>query len=196
MLIVKKYNFLFIFTLTNVILILFCSPVLFEKNSNQNNNSQINRNNSDAIISSDNSIHNNVIYSKIPCSNKVHITITEFINNLQCSQYTIKEGENLNDILMKYSSTCPLNSSLKLIKSVNKFNSPDEIKAGMQINIPEITFKNGMIYKIVQGDTWTKICDEYYPIYDLNYIMNLLIYVNDLKDTTLPLDATIFLPKI
>ena len=101
-----------------------------------------------------------------------------------------------DDILMKYNSTCPLNSSLKLIKSVNKFNSPDEIKAGMQINIPEITFKNGMVYRIVQGDTWTKICNEYYPVYDLNYIMNLLIYVNDLKDTTLPLDTTIFLPKI
>lgn len=66
----------------------------------------------------------------------------------------------------------------------------------MQINIPEITFKNGMVYRIVQGDTWTKICNEYYPVYDLNYIMNLLIYVNDLKDTTLPLDTTIFLPKI
>lgn len=192
----KKYYFLFIFTLTIVILFLFCSPVILNKYSNQNNNSQIARNNSAAIISSDNLDYNKVIYSEVPCSNKVHITITEFINNLQCSQYTIKESENLNDILMKYNSTCPLNSSLKLIKSVNKFNSPDEIKAGMQINIPEITFKNGMVYRIVQGDTWTKICNEYYPVYDLNYIMNLLIYVNDLKDTTLPLDTTIFLPKI
>lgn len=132
----------------------------------------------------------------VQCVNKVHITKTEFIHNQQCSHHVIKNGETLDDIFKEYSSTCPYNAYLKLIKAVNNISSTKNIKPGTDLSIPEITLKNGTIYKIQHGDTWHKICTEYYPEYDLESIMELLIYINDFNDDTLPLDVSIFLPRI
>lgn len=134
--------------------------------------------------------------TNMQCLNKVHITPAEFINNQQCKNYTLKSNETINDLFKTFDSTCSYNAFLKLIKEINKLNSINDIKSGCSLYIPETTLKNGTIHKIVSGDTWFALCSKYYPEYDSVSIMELLIYINDFKDDTLPLDAYIFLPKI
>lgn len=124
------------------------------------------------------------------------ITVQEFLNNQQCSTYIIKSGETLTNIAKHYEDTCTLNSTIKLIKSLSKITNPDNISVGLTLNIPETTLKNGSIYTVQSGDTWSKIRDLYYPIYDENCIMNLIVYVNDLPNNDLPLNTALFLPKI
>lgn len=197
----KKYYYLFIYTFIIVISFLLFDLSILNKNNNHTSNnienSKMNKNfNVNDQSANTDTCTNNTSYKSIQCTNKVHITIHEFINNMQCSQYTVKDGETLTDISNNYSSTCTINASLKLIKTANNINSSDLIQSGMTIKIPEIILKNGTLYKVKKGDTWSKICDKYYPVYDLNYIIPLLIYINDFKDNTLPLDAKIFLPKI
>ncbi|WP_294156124.1 LysM peptidoglycan-binding domain-containing protein [uncultured Clostridium sp.] len=132
----------------------------------------------------------------VQCSNKVHITIQEFINNMQYTVYTVKTGDTLNGIADRYSSTCTLNASLKLIKTANNINSSEPLQSGTILKIPEKLLKNGTVYKVTRGDTWSIICDKYYSLYDVNYIMPLLIFINNFNDTTLPLGEQIYLPKI
>lgn len=204
----KKYFLLILFTSLIFIIsyYIFCNSIFINvKNNYSSNNIELNKKNSiDKAddINKDNMAQNNLDkknkldnYS-IQCANKVHITITEFINNQQCNRHLIKDGENINDILKDYSSSSCFNAYLKIIKAVNKINSMDEIKSGMILYIPEITLKNGTTYKIEDGDTWSKICKQYYPVYDLDSIMNLLIYINDFNDDKIPLGKTIFLPNI
>lgn len=186
----KKYFYLFTCSLIIILSILiFNHNVTRESNKYENNNTEIKTSHSTSTI-------NNNTYSSEQCANKVHITIQEFLNNMQCSHYKVQEGETLTDISNNYSSTCTLNASLKLIKAANNIQSPDAIQSGMTLNIPETILKNGTVHKVVKGDSWNKICNEYYPVYDLNYIMQLLVYINDLNNDTLPLDTVIFLPKI
>lgn len=196
-LILKKYFYLFVCSLIIILSILvFDYKVTRQNNKYDGNNTEIKTSYSDNKCSPSTSMIDNNTYSSVQCANKVHITIQEFLNNMQCSHYKVQEGETLTDISNNYSSTCTLNASLKLIKAANNIQSPDAIQSGMVLNIPEIILKNGTLHKVVKGDSWNKICNEYYPIYDLNYIMQLLVYINDLNDDTLPLNTVIFLPKI
>lgn len=197
MLILKKYFYLFLCSLIIILSILvFDHKVIKQNNKYNSNNAKIKTSYSSNKCSPSTSIINNNTYSSVQCANKVHITIQEFLNNMQYSHYKVQEGETLTDISNNYSSTCTLKASLKLIKAANNIQSPDEIQRGMTLNIPEIILKNGNLHKVVKGDSWNKICSEYYPVYDLNYIMQLLVYINDFNDDTLPLDTVIFLPKI
>lgn len=189
----KKYIYLFLCLLIIIlpILIFEYKCVRQEYKSHSNNNEVKNSFSFNEYPSQPN---NND--SSIQCTNKVRITIQEFLNNMQYSHYKVQKGETLTDIANNYSSTCTLKASLKLIKAANNIQSQDTIQSGMTLNIPEILLKNGTLYTVVKGDSWSKICNEYYNIYDLNYIMELLIYINDLDDDTLQLNTTIFLPKI
>ena len=204
----KKYCLLILFTALIFIIgyYIYCNSILINtKNKYSSDNVISNEQNSiykNDNISKDENEQNN-LYTKnelenysTQCAGKVHITITEFIKNQQCSQHLIKNDETINDILKEYSSSPCFNAYLKIIKDVNKINSMDEMKSGMTLSIPEITLKNGTTYKIVDGDTWSKICNQYYPVYDLDSIMNLLIYINDFSDNKLPLGETIFLPQV
>lgn len=197
----KKYYYLFLFTIIVSGLLLLLQFIALNKSNSKiiYNTPTIPSNeitkNSDLINSSEKSDYNND-YLESTCLNKVHITISEFINNQQYSSYLVKEGETLNDILLKYNSTCTANASFKLTKELNNLSSTGYIQTGMTLKVPEITLKNGEIYTINQGDSWSKICKKYYPEYDKNSIMELLIYINDLKSDILPLDTNIFLPKI
>ena len=195
----KKYCLLILFTCLLCITIYFiCTDNSF---LNDNNKSAYNDISNDSKVINGTNLNNLYIKNKsdnstIQCSAKVHITIAEYIKNQQCTRHIIKDGETLTDIYKNYNSTCPSNAYLKLIKSINNLNSSNYIQPGNTLLIPEITLKNGKTHKIVTGDTWNKLCNEYYPVYDLNSIMNLLIYVNDYKNNTLPLGDTIFLPQI
>ncbi|WP_322007334.1 LysM peptidoglycan-binding domain-containing protein [Clostridium butyricum] len=199
----EKYYYLFLFTALISILLLSCQfiPSLKSNKSISPNNNSFDIHSNDLNQNSDSTnnyenANNNSDDFVIPCSNAVHITIREFINNQQCSSYLVKENETLNDILMRYNSTCAPNASLKLIKELNNITSTNDVKAGTTLKIPETTMKNGSLYTISQGDTWSKICEKYYPVYDIDSIMKLLIFINDYKNDILPLGDTIFLPKI
>ena len=186
----KKYSYLFICSFIVISSILIFNYKFTMQNSKyNNNNTKIKTSHSSTI--SDN--HNNL---SLQCTNNVHITIQEFINNMQCSHYNVQHGETLTDISNKYSSTCTLTASLKLIKAANNIKSKDVIQSGMTLNIPETILKNGNLYTVIKGDSWNKICGKYYPAYNLNYIIELLVYINDFNDYILPLNTVIFLPKI
>jgi len=137
----------------------------------------------------------NNIYTSNNTGN-VLITIPQFINDMQCKEYTLKDGETLTSIAKNYISTCPLNSGVKLIKEASKINNADLICAGSKILIPETILKNGYIHKIEYGDTWNKLCRYYYSIYNSEYMKKLLIFINDFPDTTLPLGTEIYMPNI
>lgn len=197
----KRYCYLFLFTTIVSGLLLSLPFIALNKSNNQisSNTPHPPSNdiikNSDLINSSDKSCYNNAELESA-CLNKVHITISEFIKNQQCSSYLVKEGENLNNILLKYNSPCTTNASFKLTKELNSLNSIDYIQPGMTLKIPEITMKNGILYTVNKGDSWSKICRKYYPEYDKNSIVELLTYINDLKNDVLPLNTDIFLPKL
>lgn len=188
-----------------MIIILITAPIIQIKinkdnkitdtaNTSSINNTSIDNTEKNTLTHSNNFLNN--MNSSVYCSNKVHITIQEFINNMQCADYTVKTGDTLTDIASRYSSTCSLNASLKLIKTANNMNSSATLQSGMILKIPEKILKNGTVYKITSGDTWSKLCNKYYPLYDVNYIMPLLIFINNFNDTTLPLGKEIYLPKI
>lgn len=200
----KKYFYLFSLTII-MIVILITTPMIQVKINKDNriidtdktssiNNTSFDNTEKSTITHNNNTLNN--MNSLVYCSNKVHITIQEFINNMQCADYTVKSGDTLTDIAGRYSSTCSLNASLKLIKTANNINSSTSLQSGMILKIPEKILKNGTVYKIAAGDTWSKLCNKYYPLYDVNYIMPLLIFINNFNDTTLPLGKEIYLPKI
>lgn len=204
----KNYRLLFIsiiiivITLGSVVSYKFVFEHSLKDNNTQSNNFAFNHdiNNADLKknhIKNTEIVHNQVDNStNMQCLNKVHITPTEFINNQQCKNYTLKSNETINDLYKTFDSSCSYNAFLKLVKEINKLNSINDIKSGCSLYIPETTLKNGTIHKVVSGDTWFDLCSKYYSEYDPVSIMNLLIYINDFKDDTLPLDAYIFLPKI
>lgn len=129
-------------------------------------------------------------------SGNVIITIPEFIKNMQCKKHTLQSGETLTSIAKKYVSTCPIKCSVKLIKEASKITNADLISAGSTIYIPETILNNGYLYTPKYGDTWDKLCKDYYPIYNSDYITELLIFINDLHNTTLPVGTEIYLPEI
>lgn len=129
-------------------------------------------------------------------SGNIIITIPEFIYNMQCKEYTIQKGETLTSIAKNYVSTCPINSSVKLIKEASKITNADSISSGTKIYIPETILKNGYIHITESGDNWSKLCRDYYPIYDVNSMTNLLIFINDLPDKSIPIGTEIYLPNI
>lgn len=142
------------------------------------------------------SAHEDSSLSCLKTTGTVIITIPEFINDMQCREYTLKSGDTLTSIAKKYISTCTLNSSLKLIKEASNITNADFLSAGTKIRIPETLLSNGYIHKVVYGDTWNKICRDYYPIYNSDYMSKVLIFINDLPDNNLPLGTEIYLPNI
>ena len=93
--------------------------------------------------------------------------------NNSVNYYTIKKGDTLWDLAVKY------NTSVKKIKDLNNLKS-DTLKIGQQIIIPNynnLGVKNTYIVK--KGDSLWKIAKEY------NTTINDLIKTNNLKDTNL-----------
>lgn len=70
------------------------------------------------------------------------------------------------------------------------------MNSGIALAIPESIIKSGKMYPITIGETWYNIAQKYYSTYDTNSITKLLIYINDLPNTDLPLGESIFLPAI
>lgn len=127
---------------------------------------------------------------------KKTITISNFLNNLKCTNYILKSGETLTQVARKYENTCNLNTSLKLIKSINKINDVDNINSGFTLFIPESIITTGTMHLVTTGDTWYSICQKHYNTYDVNSITKILVYINDLPNNDLPLGESIFLPSI
>ncbi|MDO5518312.1 MAG: LysM domain-containing protein [Clostridium sp.] len=170
------------------------------ENFNMNQSSLPEKENSQSVTTA-NSSHDNILdkddsVSCINSSGNVIITVPEFINDMQCSEYTLKPGDTLTSIARRYISTCTLNSALKLIKEVNNITNANLISTGSKIKIPETILSNGYIHTVVYGDTWDKLCLDYYPIYNSDYMSKILIFINDLPDNNLPLGTEIYLPNI
>lgn len=127
---------------------------------------------------------------------KADIDIFDYLNGLQCISYDLKSGETLTDIARKYESTCNLNSTIKMIKSISKIDDENNINSQTVVYIPEWTIKSGKMYKVSAGDTWYKVANEYYPKYTAESVMKLLVYINNLPNNDLPLGERIFLPVI
>lgn len=127
---------------------------------------------------------------------KTDIDTSNYLRSLQCISYKLKSGETLTDIARKYESTCNLNSTIKMIKSINKIEDANTIDSKTVLNIPESTIRTGKMYAVVEGDTWYKVANENYPQYTHESVMKLLVYINNLPNNDLPLGERIFLPAI
>jgi len=139
-------------------------------------------------------VSNNI--SSTTNTEKKTITISNFLNSLKCTNYILKSGETLTQVARKYENTCNLNTSLKLIKSINKINDVDSINSGITLSIPESIITTGLMHLVTTGDTWYSISQKYYNTYDVNSITKILVYINDLPNNDLPLGESIFLPSI
>lgn len=127
---------------------------------------------------------------------KADIDIFDYLNGLQCISYELKSGETLTDVARKYESTCNLNSTIKMIKSISRIDDDNNINSRAIVYIPEQTIKSGTMYTVSAGDTWYKVAREYYPKYTAESVMKLLVYINNLPNNDLPLGEKIFLPVI
>lgn len=176
-------------------------PKKVENNEGNNlSNSSTNVNNSsnskiDASSSTSTTINHSDISNNLNQTKKT-ITISSFLSNLNSINYVLKSKETLTDIARKYENTCNLNTSIKIIKSINNISDGDNVDEGRTLLIPESTLQSGSMYPVVTGDTWYSIAQKYYSSYDVNSITTLLIYINDLPNNDLPLGESIFLPKI
>lgn len=124
-----------------------------------------------------------------------NLTLENYIKTLDCIDYTVKEGDTLNSISQNYTNHCSLYTVKYLISLVNNLQS-DDLKVGTTLKIPEDTINNGSLHKIVKNDTWYKLTNEYYKNYKVEDIENLVSKLNNMNDTTLVLDKTVFLPSI
>lgn len=202
----KKFIFFFVFSISFFTLVLFTARIIFlykiaDQNYSMKNPSPSQITSSHNRIEQNNSSNADIINTahSISCFNSsgnVIITIPEFVMNMQCTQYTLQHGETLTSIAQKYISTCTINSAVKLIKEASKITNADSISAGSKIYIPETILKNGYLHTITSGDTWSKLCRDYYPIYNSDYMTKLLIFINDMPDSNLPLNTEIYLPNI
>ena len=127
---------------------------------------------------------------------KKTITVSSFLSNLTCTNHVLEKGETLAQIARKYESTCNLNTTIKLIKSINKINDENNIDNGMVLYIPESLITTGKLYPITSGDTWYNIAQKHYPQYDVDSITKILVYINNLPNNDLPLGESLFLPSI
>ena len=127
---------------------------------------------------------------------KADIDISNYLDSLQWISYKLKPGETLTDIARKYESTCNLNSTIKIIKSINKIYDENNVNSQANINIPEYALKSGKMYTVVSDDTWYKVAGKYYPEYTAESVMNFLVYINNLPNNDLPLGEKIFLPSL
>lgn len=198
----KKFKLFLIFSIAICTLVLFPSIItsLYKiiKNDSLVENTSTSYNNSDSEYV-DSYVYDKRRSNDALCFNtsgNVIITIPEFISNMQCKEYTLQYGETLTSIAKKYNSTCPINTSVKLIKEASKITNADSISTGSKIYIPETILKNGYLYTIKYGDTWNELCKDYYPIYNSDCITKLLIFINDLNNNTLPSGTQIYLPNI
>lgn len=139
---------------------------------------------------------NNIKETKGSLLKKKILNLSDFISNLQCKEYILQKGETLCVIARKFENKCNLNSTIELITLKNNLSSPNKLNAGTHLLIPEDAINNGNLYKVAKGDTWYKIVKNYYPEYDVNSIMNLVVKINQLPSNELPLDENIFLPAV
>ena len=190
------------------------NPMGLKTNYNNNNNKenlvkqnrdiskdQSNKSTSKDKVNVDNSINtNNKLNTKDKNTDnniqKQSINIQNYLDKLSCINYELRQGETLTDIARRYENNCNLNTTIKVIKSINKIENENDIDAKTILSIPESTIQNGTMYKIIPGDTWYKIANKYDSKYDVDSIMNLIVYVNNLPNNDLPLGEKIFLPVI
>ncbi|KAI3349216.1 LysM peptidoglycan-binding domain-containing protein [Clostridium botulinum] len=174
-----------------------------EINSKPNYNTDVEKEvlsseNKQVINSDNNNINTNLknTTKEKECISKQNINIDNYLDSLPCINYELKRGETLTDIARRYEENSNLNTTIKLIKSINKIDNENDIDEKTIIHIPESTIKSGKMYRVVSGDTWCKVAREYYSNYNGNSIMDFLVYINNLPNNDLPLGELIFLPPI
>ncbi|EKQ51298.1 MULTISPECIES: LysM peptidoglycan-binding domain-containing protein [unclassified Clostridium] len=77
---------------------------------------------------------------------KTGIDTSNYFAKLQCINYKLKYGETLTDIARKYESTCNFNSTIKMIKSINKIDDENIMNDQTIFRIPEYALENGKMY--------------------------------------------------
>ncbi|MBC2455828.1 LysM peptidoglycan-binding domain-containing protein [Clostridium beijerinckii] len=127
---------------------------------------------------------------------KTDIDISNYLSSLQCISHRLQQGETLTDVARKYESTCNLNSTIKIIKSINKIDDVNNMNSQAIVNIPENALKSGTMYTVAAGNTWYKLANKYYPEHTVESVMKFLVYINNLPNNDLPLGEKIFLPSL
>lgn len=167
--------------------------------ANSNRSSSISKNSStklDQTTSIDKILNEETASSSITATKLTSLSANDFINSLDCIDYTIKDGDTLSSICTKYSHYCNLGSCLNIISKINNITSPEEIKIGDVIKIPESTLTSGTLYTVKSGDSWYDLRNDFYENYDIETIINFIVDINQLPSDELPLGEDIFLPRL
>ena len=122
------------------------------------------------------------------------ITITSFLENAKCIEVTLNQGDTLSTIAEKYTNTCNPNTTINILKIVNKLDSTDNLGVGDTVLVPHSTLKSGSLYKLSKDNTWYNIWKSKYSQYDQSQLIKFLISINDLPNGNLPIGEKIFLP--
>ena len=124
------------------------------------------------------------------------ISIDSYASNLSTSNYIVKQGDTVSNILRNFQDTCNYKTALTHLKLFNSNIDLNEIEINSTLNIPNNALKEGRLYKVVSGDTWYKLVKSNYSEYITDDIIDFLITINDLPNADLPLGENIFLPKL
>lgn len=151
---------------------------------NEDSNTQENTNN----LTLDSS---NVVQSTLKS-----ISIDSYASNLSTSNYIVKQGDTVSNILRNFQDTCNYKTALTHLKLFNPNIDLNEIEINSTLNIPTTALEEGRLYKVVSGDTWYKLAKSNYPEYNTDDIIDFLIVINDLPNADLPLGENVFLPNL
>lgn len=122
------------------------------------------------------------------------ITVTSFLENVECITVTLNQGDTLSTIAEKYKDTCNINSTINILKIVNNLDDVEDLEVGETILVPHSTLISGSLYKVSKDNTWYNIWASKYSQYDQSQLIKFLISINDLPNGDLPIGEKIFLP--
>ena len=124
------------------------------------------------------------------------VSMDLYKSNLNPVNYIINPGDTLSKIIRNYEDTCNYKSAINLIKLFNKDLNLDNLEIGDTLILPKEALENGTLYKVKSGDTWYTLTANFYPDFDKDNLIQLLISINGLDNTDLPLNENIFLPNL
>lgn len=124
------------------------------------------------------------------------LTLADYAKSLKCTDYTVKMGDTIESLSKKYTEHCNLNTVKNLLCLVNNKKSTDDLIVGSTFKIPETALTSGTLHKVAKNDTWYKLAKQYYKNYKVEDVEKFICSLNDMKNNTLVLDTTVYLPNI
>lgn len=124
------------------------------------------------------------------------LTLADYTKSLKCTDYTVKFGDTIASISKQYTGHCNLNTVKNILCLVNNKKSTDELIVGSTFKIPEAALTSGTLHKVAKNDTWYKLSKQYYKNYKVEDVEKFITSLNDMKNNTLVLDSTVYLPAV